>query len=719
MQAIAPFARAAFANGLAASGGPITDRVKAGCIAAIEHACLHADEPDILEVTLKIGSLEGTWAAIFSRREKLISSRASAALAAWKSATARLDLSGMITTYRRDMRLSETDTPSQEQAAQRAAREAAILLLSWLPATAAWQDLRTAMRETIMSGRAEGYADAIALAADAVGRIGYGFDLAFQDAYDALANLGEIWADADTWLTKVLARNADQLGRALGTLASRGASYDEMLQAARDILDGVSGDAVKFVTDWALSTGLSQGALDLYRSEGVTYVDWITAGDARVCFPKGTPISTPAGDRPIERLEVGCLVVTPFGPRAVSAVFVRDHVDPMVEITTTGMSVVATREHPFWTSRGWKAAGELGVGDFLESLDDEFVEIESILDLDVGNANRPPSELRELRVPPCIPVGDPGMPVGSIDFECYAEFCEREIYGPAVHGELLIEGNTESLKRFADPRFQAVFPAKATSAVVPAELLLRCLNRDSTYDASAHAAVHQRGRASAFLGAETSIQTLLGSETLAAPLAVDVLGVAGLAGGGTVGVAGSDGSLDRELPFARRADLCDPARAAVVVASTRTEGSFGIARDSGIEDDGASYANAGCVDHRCMVVAPPGAENPGQLGPTRPAHRYAATRAGIGERHPDCSPSQVVTGGDSIQVYDIEVEGAHVFYAGGFLVHNCVDPCERNEYGSPYLISDFPDMPGHPLCRCVTSASFVLPSSFDGYFPGG
>src|SRR6185503_20697734 len=100
-------------------------------------------------------------------------------------------------------------------------------LLAWLPASRAWQGLRDAMRHLLQSGRAEGVADAIAIAGQAVGHLGMDFDLAFTHAYDALANLGTLWADADGWLGKMLGRAADDLGRALSDLAADGASYEE------------------------------------------------------------------------------------------------------------------------------------------------------------------------------------------------------------------------------------------------------------------------------------------------------------------------------------------------------------------------------------------------------------------------------------------------------------------------------------------------------------
>lgn len=275
--------REAYADGWARSGGPLTDRVKAGCTAAVELACRRPGDPGVLEATLRLGSLEGTWALVYQRRDELIAKHSAVMQGAWRAAVAGLDIGSLVHQVRTALGLRETAAPDAVTKAKQAARDAALTLLAWLPATRAWQRLRDAMRDALRSGRAEGAADAIAIAGEATGQIGMDFDLAFVHAYDALANLGQLWADADGWLGKMVGRAADELGRVLGDLAAQGASFEEMLAAAGSVLDGADGDAVEFVTDWALTTGLAQGALSLYASEGVTAVDWITAGDSRVC----------------------------------------------------------------------------------------------------------------------------------------------------------------------------------------------------------------------------------------------------------------------------------------------------------------------------------------------------------------------------------------------------------------------------------------------------
>lgn len=283
-EAIRSYARTAYAQGWAASGGPLTDRVKAGCVAAMDLCCENAHDPHILEVAIHLGQLEGVWAKVFARRFKLMDDHARALTAVWRKAMGAADIEGTVTRLRQRLGLAEDD--DQQRRAQQTARELAMQMLSWLPATQEWQELRNAMRELLASGRAEGYADAIDIAAAEQHILGYDFEIAFQHTYDALANLGETWAESDVWLQKMLERAADQFGRTLAQLAASNASYQDMLDAAADVLDMEveDADAVEFIVDWALSTGFSRGALDLYRSEGVEFVTWMTAGDARVCI---------------------------------------------------------------------------------------------------------------------------------------------------------------------------------------------------------------------------------------------------------------------------------------------------------------------------------------------------------------------------------------------------------------------------------------------------
>lgn len=280
MTDVAPYARVAFAQGWAASGGPMTDRVKAGCLAAVAWARDNADTPGVLEVTLKLGSLEGTWALIFQRRDDLIAKHTKLIQAAWNDTLGHVDIAAAVQRFRHAVGLGESVDGTT---ARQAARDAVANLLAWLPGTVAWQALRAAMGAGVTAAVAEGKVGAVALAYDRAGRIGLDFDLAFHTAYDALANLGQTWAQADGWLARMLERQTDQLGRTLSDLASQGADYQDMADAAEALLTGADGDAAAFIVDWALNTGLSQGALTLYRSEGVQQASWMTAGDTTVC----------------------------------------------------------------------------------------------------------------------------------------------------------------------------------------------------------------------------------------------------------------------------------------------------------------------------------------------------------------------------------------------------------------------------------------------------
>jgi len=87
------------------------------------------------------------------------------------------------------------------------------------------------------------------------------------------------------------------------------------------------------------------------------------------CFPAGTSISTPTGNRPIEDLQVGDTVLafdeqtSTFHPRQVMRLFKNPTPPTIVDISINGSTLTTTLGHPFWTGRGWVEAEDLRDGD--------------------------------------------------------------------------------------------------------------------------------------------------------------------------------------------------------------------------------------------------------------------------------------------------------------------------------------------------------------------
>lgn len=282
MDAIRPFARTAYAQGWAISGGPMTDRVKAGCVAAVEHACEHADDPAILETTLRLGHLEGTWAKVYERRDKLHAGLLASVLKTWRALVRQLDVGPLVRWYRAGEGLTEayTDDPNIARAT-----DAARVLLHALPEADGWQQIRQELRDGIIAAQTEGQVGALAIAADSLSLPGFNFDTAYDHVHSALSQLDSTWADTDEWLQQIVRGNAGDLGRRLASLVRSGADYDEMVDAAHEVLGTGEEDvrAVSTVVDLAVHQSLTTGAMNLWQREGVGRVSFVTAGDTRVC----------------------------------------------------------------------------------------------------------------------------------------------------------------------------------------------------------------------------------------------------------------------------------------------------------------------------------------------------------------------------------------------------------------------------------------------------
>jgi SPP1 gp7 family putative phage head morphogenesis protein len=275
-------AREAYAAGWALSGGPMTDRVRAGSVAAVQMVCEHADDPHILEVTLQLGSLEGAWALVYDRREQLIADHVEKVTAIWRAITKHLDIGAMVARLREQAGLREAVDPQ----ALAEATAAALRLLHGILDDDQYTALRDAVTDAILAGAAEGRAAALAVAAEQQphesrrGTIGFDFDLAFDDAYAALDR-----ADfpPDAWIQRIIAGNANDVGHILADMTAEGAPYSDMVDAVRGLTGAGDVRAISAFIDQAMSAALNQGAVDLYTSEGVQQYEVLTAGDSRVC----------------------------------------------------------------------------------------------------------------------------------------------------------------------------------------------------------------------------------------------------------------------------------------------------------------------------------------------------------------------------------------------------------------------------------------------------
>lgn len=276
---IESYARQAFAAGWAASGGPMTERVRAGCTAAVQLAVESAADPSVLKATVDLGRLEGMWALLFQRRDILLAQHTAAITKAWRPLVSRERINSGVEQFRSRLGLAEaTDTTVKAEATA-----AAQAMLHGITDEPGFADLRARLLDAITAGRAEGMVDAVALAAERAHRDGLDWDTGFAAAYAEIQRLEDMTAQADTWLRRLVDRAAADLASVLADHAAKGTTTADVSRSAYDAVAGKNIPAVEFAADWAITTVASVGVLDVLRSEGVAFADWVTVGDNVVC----------------------------------------------------------------------------------------------------------------------------------------------------------------------------------------------------------------------------------------------------------------------------------------------------------------------------------------------------------------------------------------------------------------------------------------------------
>ncbi len=289
-------ARQSYVSGWAASGGPLTDRVRAGCIAAAELAETDPHRVGVAEATLRLGHMEGTWAAIFDRRDRLHDRTWAAVLAAWLAFVKDVDADQVVA----DVQSAAAGRDNSGDTRAALVPLVAGYVLGALRAAStsgstdtptAWDDLRAATQAGIASAHAEGAANAAALAADRAGGIGFDHDTAHTDALSAVADRDDTWSAADVALHTALAATATMAARRLVAMAPDDDTDAESLgRELGDVLD--AGAALRVEVINVIDTAFAASMWRLYQLSGVTSVNLITAGGGKVC-----PICVAAEER--------------------------------------------------------------------------------------------------------------------------------------------------------------------------------------------------------------------------------------------------------------------------------------------------------------------------------------------------------------------------------------------------------------------------------------
>ncbi len=319
-------ARRAYAAGWAASGGPLTERVRAGAVAAVELAET-SPGPGVLEATLRLGHLEGTWALIFERRDALHDQALTDVQKAWAKLVDQVDM---------DTAVADAEDAAAGRADDAEVRAALVLSITGyvlaalraLTATPTWEQLRRVIRDAIAAAHAEGAANVAALGADADGAAAGGFDhdAAHADAASAIDDdRDDTWSAADVALHAGLAAAAAAVARrVVRTFFDDGTTADLLRDAIATL---AAGDAIATEVRHAVDKAFAASMWNLYRLAGLDMVDLVTVGDGRVCA--GCIRAEEAGpyslfDAPILPLHFGCrCVLEPNGklPASLFAVY--------------------------------------------------------------------------------------------------------------------------------------------------------------------------------------------------------------------------------------------------------------------------------------------------------------------------------------------------------------------------------------------------------------
>lgn len=216
------------------------------------------------EPTIHIPTATGVWRQVYGRRLALHAAADDVVLSAWRQDVRGLDLAQAAAV------LTESQQPTDHR------REAAAAAVLALLSARSWRRTRRALATAAKRSHRAGWAAGQHLTSrDRDDDTPYD-DSANSDTAISRADMSDHNADgtATAALTAALAATARRAGRDM-------AGSTDPADDGEDTVD--AGDDLLLAADVVVSAAYGAGLLSAYLSSGVGAVEWMTAGDGRVC----------------------------------------------------------------------------------------------------------------------------------------------------------------------------------------------------------------------------------------------------------------------------------------------------------------------------------------------------------------------------------------------------------------------------------------------------
>jgi hypothetical protein len=240
---------------------------------------------------------------------------------------------------------------------------------------------------------------------------------------------------------------------------------------------------------------------------GVTAeVEWLTAKDNRVCFPKNALVLTRDGWLPIQHCQIGMEVQTRQGWKPIIDVMRRAYAGKLIRVCTEKSTLYATAEHPFWTlEEGWLEGKNLHVGQRLYTSLYQYTDILRLQDFLVSDAARFPAMMQKVAVFLRI-LRRISMPILPINLKGNTKLWQRKVNAIGAKLRLLKIRNFQGIQRLANNLFRSGLTTKSAVASERAELFCGHLRWADSKSNLTVAAMNQGRGATAFFRTMDSIQ---------------------------------------------------------------------------------------------------------------------------------------------------------------------------------------------------------------------